>query len=640
LTLHELVNQLHALFPIEDSMRQLVELCTLDRFQASQGIQAAAHQVADFAERAGLQEVRIRQFSADGERQWWTFRAPRAWTPVTAHLRAGATVDCLSPVTSYPDQACSLATNSSATPAGGTLLRLVEWPPTSEMGADGDWLAVIRPTGEPHCRSIRHAENCGAAGFAALAGPTDVPNRVGRIELPTSSRMFGFSVSRESLVSLLNIARTSGFAQATVTIERSAEMPLVEGILPGLGTEEILMTAHLCHHRPGANDNLSGVVGLLGVCRSLARLQQANGVPLQRSVRFLWAPEFTGMAAYLHDVVEHRQSPLPAAVINLDMIGEDQRRCGGPLILESPPIHVSSCLEAIAARCLSLLPQRSQSYSGAVPVDTWHWQPVPFVGASDHGLFADRAIARPAIMLGHWPDRFNHSSEDTPDKVSPDELRRTATVGGAVAWSLAAAPASLVEDVAQAIAMWGQKRMGAIVERAHSHHESASGAVDPWSAAHVAQLLAATHNAAARATVSAETFWSSSPASVWSDNRNWLNRQHQEFIELLPAIGTDAASLDDNRAPVLIRRWPGPFNLLGLTEDAMPADAEWIDNCLSESAGGYAMLMALALAIDDASNRQTVSVRAACESWLPIPRETANGFFDILVRAGWAAEHS
>ena len=42
-------------------------------------------------------------------------------------------------------------------------------------------------------------------------------------------------------------------------------------------------------------------------------------------------------------------------------------------------------------------------------------------------------------MIIHWPDKFYHTSEDTPDKVSPDSLARSGALAAIYAYWLAAA---------------------------------------------------------------------------------------------------------------------------------------------------------------------------------------------------------
>ena len=73
----------------QDRAKELVgRLSALDRFPASSDLNAAAELVADQAERAGLQDVRVERWEVDGERQrWWSFDAPASWTPRSAWLR-------------------------------------------------------------------------------------------------------------------------------------------------------------------------------------------------------------------------------------------------------------------------------------------------------------------------------------------------------------------------------------------------------------------------------------------------------------------------------------------------------------------------------------------------------------------------
>ena len=181
-------------------------------------------------------------------------------------------------------------------------------------------------------------------------------------------------------------------------------------------------------------------------------------------VRFLWGPEFTGVAAYLHDKVGSGRTPPPSLAINVDMAGQDVHRCGGPLVIERGPDDIPSFLPALAGRCAALLPPASLSYSGAVPCDPWTWRATPFAGGSDHALLADAPTRCQAIALGHWPDRANHSSADTPDLVDPAELRRTAVIACAMAAAVRdRADPRLAADVGEATVSWAAEHVLAVL---------------------------------------------------------------------------------------------------------------------------------------------------------------------------------
>jgi hypothetical protein len=64
---------------------------------------------------------------------------------------------------------------------------------------------------------------------------------------------------------------------------------------------------------------------------------------------------------------------------------------------------------------------------------------VPFSGGSDHFVFSDPTVGVPMPMLIQWPDRFYHTSADTPDRVDPQSLARSGTLAAAYAYWLAMA---------------------------------------------------------------------------------------------------------------------------------------------------------------------------------------------------------
>ena len=95
-----------------------------DRYQASRGIEEAAALVAEAAQAAGLEDVALDRFPADGRTHWWSFRAPRSWTPIRARLEVGGS-DPRAVVIDHGRQLFSVATHSAGTPPDGIAARLV-----------------------------------------------------------------------------------------------------------------------------------------------------------------------------------------------------------------------------------------------------------------------------------------------------------------------------------------------------------------------------------------------------------------------------------------------------------------------------------------------------------------------------------
>ena len=419
-----LVAAVGAEFPLDESMRHVEALCALDRFQASDGIA----QAADLCRR-GAQAVRVvggGRSSLPRSVRVVDVGAPRSWTPIRAVLRLdeGPAASC------YPEDAMCLATYSAATPMGGVRAPLVAAHRFGERTPAGAVL-VVDPRTTTVDEAISIAERGGAVGLVASPLATDssadLEQARGRIQLPIGTGLLAFSVARAELARLLQAAERGQRVFVEVSTHSTAPMPLVEALLPGTDSgAEILISAHLCHPRPGANDNASAPHRPGADVRAAEGQRRAGAT--RRGIRFLFGPEFVGTAAYLHDFVQVGRRARPVAVVDLDMIGEDQARCGGPLIVELPPEHLPSIAGALADHCLARLPPDARSYSGAIPLRRWNAVVTPFAGGSDHGVHADRSVAIPSILIGHCPDRFNHTSADAIDKIDPHELRRVSTV--------------------------------------------------------------------------------------------------------------------------------------------------------------------------------------------------------------------
>jgi hypothetical protein len=647
--LADLVASLYEAFDPGLAMADVHAICAHDRYQASAGITAAADYVADRARAAGLVDVTVLSFPADGAKRWWTYHAPQSWTPVRATLAVAGTA-----VVSYPDQPYSLAAYSAPTQRGGRPLPLVRF---SAVRAGADPRGALIVADEPVSLGALAAVMTAAGAVAVAADPLGglahrAPAQVGRLELPAGSGLAAFSVTAAQLSRLLNAADAGMTALADVELDAAVSaMPVVTGWLPGTGRAEpdaeLLLSAHLCHPRPGANDNASGVAALLGIARVLASRQscQAGGLAGAAGVRFLWGPEFVGTVAYLHDLVSAGQAAPPSLAVNIDMAGQDVARCGGPLVIERGPDDIDSFLPALAARCAALLPPAARSYSGAVPCDPWTWRATPFAGGSDHALLADDPVRCQAIGLGHWPDRANHSSADSPDLVDPAELRRTAVIAaGTIAAARRHGDPELTADVAEATVSWAAEHVLAVLpgRRMRPPVQADEPVLDPHDEANAARWLrhrgaVACGAVGALATAGADPGWLRS-ALAWVGSVVELTAAQLPAPRLDPAVGS---ADDSDGAPALVSCWAGPANLRALAGDARPADREWLNEKLAADRGGnYARALALMRGVNAERSRAELAWWAALSSELPIPLSFAETFLDLMSRAGWVRVQS
>lgn len=607
-SLTDLVAGIHHGIDADEAMFWVARLTEWDRYQGSRGIAAAADFVAGEAERAGLAGVEILNFPADGRTSWWTFTAPSSWTPRSARLSLpGRTA-----LVDYPAQPYTLAAHSAITHGEATLVHAQDdrWPPgavvlvPSVAGLDGKLFARMR------------VER--ASGFCVRTG-SDRPDGAGRVELPGGSALFGFSVVPGQMDALLRAYHRGERARVDVDVDTApARMPVVVARTPaGSGAapsspDACLITAHLCHPAPGANDNASGVAAALAAGRVLAARRP------RRPVRFLWAPEFVGLAAYVHRLVEEGRGPLPMMAVDLDMVGQDQRRCGGPLIVEHSPEYLPHFASALVEACVRALPPAAHSYSGAVGCDVWAWRTTPFVGASDHAVLADRAIGCPAVQLGHWPDRFNHSGADTLDKVDPQELRRSAAIAASAAAVVATAGAQEADRLAPLLTRWTARRMTAclppdddplapdLLSRRWRYGRDALDTLRPLGAARdvlerQAELMADLHHTLSKA-------WDEVPAAA-------------------------------RGGPSLHRSWPGPFNLRALMGAVDETDRQWFQRRLADDRGRfYAAAMALAQSVDGVSGTAGVVRTAQLDAGIRWEPGFGERFLAAMAGAGWVKE--
>ncbi|HWQ21139.1 MAG TPA: DUF4910 domain-containing protein, partial [Clostridia bacterium] len=173
--------------------------------------------------------------------------------------------------------------------------------------------------------------------------PDEMPDAVSYTSFGAESggEGFGFNVSSHTFKRLQDMA-----GKETVQVDAffdadagTGDLQLLEAHAGTPGARKpLLLQAHLCHPRPGANDNASGAALLAELVRVLRK------VPLEREVIALWMPEFYGTIAWLAD-----QKPDLACAIDLDMVGEDQAETCSTLEVTATPWSLPSFIPNLMA---------------------------------------------------------------------------------------------------------------------------------------------------------------------------------------------------------------------------------------------------------------------------------------------------
>ncbi|HEY3216143.1 MAG TPA: DUF4910 domain-containing protein [Candidatus Eisenbacteria bacterium] len=454
----------------ERALDSIRELSRFHRVQASPGYDRAAEWLAGRLEAAGL-PVELERVPGDGRTRLLGQLMPEGWeaSRATATLVDGTRRERLC---DYGVEKLSLVLRSAsargrfpvvALPGGG------EDADYRRADVRGAVVLVTGPVQRVHQLAVIER---GAVGLFTdgrrLLPPVrdrfDDPDALAYTSFwwaPGEPRGWGFVVSPRAGERLRE--RLNGGRRLELEIEIdsrffSTEIPLLSTRLAGEAPGEVLIVSHLCHPQPSANDNASGVAANLETARVLQALRGNDGLGRHgRSVRFLWVPELTGTYAYL---ARHRDRVGgTVAALNLDMVGQDQERCGSTFLLEHPPCFAASFAEELLLRIRSEAVDWVPSYAGPGHYSMTRMAEVPYSGGSDHMVLADPAIGVPCPMLIQWPDRYYHSSHDTPDKADPRSLALAVRCAATYAAFLAAAGPPEHRWLLAAVRRGSQRRM-------------------------------------------------------------------------------------------------------------------------------------------------------------------------------------
>lgn len=432
----------------ERALAYASEITRFHRAKGSSDYQEAVEYIRNKVLEWDLEKVVIEKYVADGVAVYQTWTPPPAWEPVRAEL------SIIHPdvrhICSFETQPVCLVFGSTSTPTQGLVLDVVD---IGDGSTDQAYIGkevygkVVLTSGSSHTVFQKAVKKRGAVGIltdymprqdpSIRRTPCDLPDAVNYASFPVNHEdmtktAFGFSLSSRQAQEIRGLLK-----RGPVKVKAEVEAELFPGTIPLLtciipGTEkngEVLVISHLCHPKPGANDNASGC----GLAMELARavscaISEGRLKPPKYNIRFMFVPEMYGTIAYLERHPGQRRQV--KAAVNLDMVGEAPETMSVANLV-STPWSLPSVLNDVAAFYMGRVAKRGVLYSGAEPGVTWLYDVTGFIGGSDHYILVDSSYGIPCVYLGHWPDRFYHTSMDTIERLDRDELRRCGLVTGA-----------------------------------------------------------------------------------------------------------------------------------------------------------------------------------------------------------------
>ena len=410
------------------------EICRFHRIQASPGFHRAVAYVKGVLEGLPGLSVRVEEFVADGRTRRGLWTAPLGW-----QVRDGE-LSLVKPrrevLVRFDETPTCVVAHSQRADVEAQLVYVGEGTRDKDyrgLKVEGRIVLATGRAWEVHRQAVLRRGALGVIHyppFERRAGRPDLVPYEGIWPRVEEAARVGFAFSVSGRVG--EMLRRLVAQEREVVVHARVEAELFVGRQQVLTAtisgseyphEEVLLIAHLCHPRPGANDNASGSALLMEMARTISTLIEEARLPRPlRTIRFLWVPEFYGTIAYLQAHPELAYHALSG--INCDMVGENPALCGGVLILHRTPDSLPSYINDLLEHLLEEAASDSRLISLGGGRRPFHFRVEGFHWGSDHLMLVDASVGVPCPMLNHWPDAFYHSSEDAPDKIDPTQLRR------------------------------------------------------------------------------------------------------------------------------------------------------------------------------------------------------------------------
>jgi hypothetical protein len=470
----------------ETAKRNLEGIARFHRQRGSQGFHSAAELVAERLREYGLSNIEILRFPADGKIFYGTQRSRPAWDAEVGDLietrlvvcdqelihkkrsTPSNTIDstvCIDlddeKIASFEAEPVVLAEDSESADVTAELVDVGDGTKESDYAGKDAKGKIVLVSAQPGAVQDLAVGKFGAMGIVSYAqnqktawsGDDQNLIRWGHLETFSANKTFAFMVSLKTARGMkkrLAKGETITLHAVVKAGQHTGNYELVTATIPGadakLKENEIALSCHLDHQRPGANDNASGCATILEVARTLQKLiGEGKLARPARTIRFIFPPEIEGTMALLNGKPEFARRI--NAVIHMDMVG------GGPetkavFHVTRGPMSLPSFVHDVAWAFADWI--NDESYNFAATGDAKYPMIAPGGGkeplraeysaytmGSDHDVYQDSSFAIPTIYLNDWPDRYIHTNFDSAANIDPTKLKRAAFIGAASGYFIA-----------------------------------------------------------------------------------------------------------------------------------------------------------------------------------------------------------
>ncbi len=437
------------------AVTQATEQNRIERYFTFPNFEKSAQRCGLELKKAGLSDVEVEEFPADGETSWSGWKAMKAWDVEKAELLVTSPEKTV--LTNWVAKPESLVMYSGSCDYEG---ELVEWNGEPDADLSGKIpLTGSRPLDVVHRMRAMKVPGIISDFIGTLPGVRD------RFDIPDDVRWenyafkscagehWGFMITPRQGKYLRDLLG-KGPVRLKARIKSrtyNGVMKSATGVIKGTGPgcEEVIITTHL--NEPGANDNASGTGLSLELARALNAAIENGIVPRpRRSIRFLYHWEGFGLLAWVH-----RHKILGRNIlggVNIDELGVDPSKGRSILHLFMPPAANNSCVGYFLEHlCNELL------------TPAMRWKAV----ADRAEIINDAITADPNIdivlpTLIQYPSRHYHASSDRIETLGPQTLETLGNLCATHLYFLANAGEKEAVYLSRVVEAAAQKKMRSI----------------------------------------------------------------------------------------------------------------------------------------------------------------------------------
>ena len=451
----KLWDDLRGVIQPERMMKDVADIFELAQWSSFDKIGKLADLIAEKMRSAGMCDVEVISYPADGKTFYAGWVMPEACDVTSGTLEIAEPKSAAEVLFDYAQNPFALMLYSGGT--GGKAVE-ADLVCVEEAGLDGgDVAGKVALVRGLNPRFAVRLFDAGAIGviddqMGRRPGVKDGPEQDDATQwnnysLPPwkiARRGFGMSISPrqgERVRRLLGEGSRIR-VRADVRVRRyEGALPVITGRLAGERDEEIFVTGHF--DEPGADDNASGVAASIEAVRAIRELTCAGAAPpLRRSIRLIFAMEVRGLQALLATRELHKRLLLG---VNADTVGSDQERATCFCSLGENFPSLPSFADDFLAELLRRVSEENPSFQyRRVPSDIID------------NVCGEPLVGAPTPQLYHFT-AHHHTNLDRPEMLSAQALADCCGVVGTYLLFLASADLREAVWLAQLAAEEGRK---------------------------------------------------------------------------------------------------------------------------------------------------------------------------------------